>query len=65
METISTYKAAVSQESMAKVIDVEPRELQEDEVLVKVMASPINPSDKNMARGVYGIQGKYLPYNLT
>lgn len=33
------------------------RELGLDEVLVKMHSCPINPSDKNMSKGVYGNQG--------
>ena len=55
MESITTYKAAVTVDGQPKIIDVEKRELNEGEVFIKVEASPINPSDRYTTRGDYGI----------
>ena len=55
MESISTYKSAVSVGGKATLIDIETRPLNDDEILIKVMAAPINPSDKVFCRGLYGV----------
>ena len=41
--------------------EVELRELADGEVLVKVMAAPINPSDQYMAVGFYGVRSLFPP----
>lgn len=35
--------------------------LKENEVLIKWMASPINPSDLNQIQGIYPIKSKVFP----
>ena len=41
--------------------EVEGRDLAENEVLVKVEAAPINPSDQYMAIGSYGVKSLFPP----
>ena len=59
MDSVTTYQAAVSKDGGAQIIVVEKRELNEGEVFIKIMASPINPSDRAMVLGGYGVSGKY------
>jgi NADPH:quinone reductase-like Zn-dependent oxidoreductase len=48
------------------LVEVEGRELKEGEVLVKVEAAPINPSDKFVARGEFDVDKTFKdpPYGL-
>ncbi|KAI3879888.1 hypothetical protein MKW98_018127 [Papaver atlanticum] len=45
-----------SPDEVARVIELPPIEIKENEVCVKMLASPINPSDINMVQGVYPIK---------
>ncbi|KAI3919395.1 hypothetical protein MKW92_011847 [Papaver armeniacum] len=45
-----------SPDEVARVIELPPVEIKENEVCVKMLASPINPSDINMVQGVYPIK---------
>lgn len=54
MESVTTYKAAVSVDGAPKIIELEKRELNEGELFIRIEASPINPSDRYMVAGLYG-----------
>ena len=41
--------------------EVDGRDLQENEVLVKIESAPINPSDQYMAIGAYGVKKLFPP----
>ncbi|KAI3849631.1 hypothetical protein MKW92_018285 [Papaver armeniacum] len=45
-----------SPDEVARVIELPPVEIKENEVCVKMLASPIQPSDINMVQGVYPIE---------
>lgn len=66
MDSTTTYKALVSKDGKAKMIDVQKRELGDDEVFIKIESSPINPADRFMVMGLYGETGnnhKLVPYS--
>lgn len=50
------FIAVVTDAGKAALVEQEKRPLQEGEVLIRVEASPVNPSDRYMAAGAYGIQ---------
>jgi NADPH2:quinone reductase len=55
METAAKYHAILTDRTAPYVAEVERRDLKEDEVVVKVLAAPINPSDQMFCVGMYGI----------
>ena len=56
MEKSKKFNAVICEEGKSSVKEVERRDLQEGEVLIRVEACPINPSDQFMAMGVYGVR---------
>lgn len=55
MEKVTNYRAAFANDGTPKVIEIEKRELREGELFIKIEASPVNPSDRYMVQGIYGI----------
>ena len=56
MESSNKFNAVISEDGKATIKEVEGRPLQEGEMLIKVEACPINPSDQYMAMGGYGVR---------
>ena len=56
MEGKTTYKAVqVQPDFTLKVVEIEFPQLTDDQVLVKMAAAPINPSDVGKSKGRYGV----------
>jgi NADPH:quinone reductase-like Zn-dependent oxidoreductase len=55
MESTQKYQAILTDRTAPYFEEVEGRKLEQDEVLIKVLAAPINPSDTSFAVGQYGI----------
>jgi NADPH2:quinone reductase len=55
MESAAKYHAILTDRTAPYVAEVQGRDLKEDEVLVKILAAPINPSDQMFCVGQYGI----------
>ena len=53
------YQAVVTDLKDPFLKEVEKAPLKENEVRVKVMAVPVNPSDYYMTLGAYGIRERY------
>ncbi|KAI3850857.1 hypothetical protein MKW98_012850 [Papaver atlanticum] len=50
------YEQHGSPDEVTRVIDLPPVEIKENDVCVKMLASPINPSDINRIQGVYPVR---------
>lgn len=64
MEAAKKYQAILTDRVTPYLEEVEGRELVEDEVLIKVLAAPINPSDQMFVVGHYGIPDRMNPVPL-
>jgi NADPH:quinone reductase-like Zn-dependent oxidoreductase len=56
MEEAKKFNAVMTDGAKPYHAELEGRELKEDEVLVKIHAAPINPSDQMYAVGMYGVK---------
>ena len=56
MEEAKKFNAVLTDLQKPFFTEVDGRELQEGEILVKVEAAPINPSDQYLATGNYGVK---------
>lgn len=56
MEEAKKFNAVLTDLQKPFFSEVEGRDLKEGEILIKVEAAPINPSDQYLATGNYGIK---------
>jgi NADPH:quinone reductase-like Zn-dependent oxidoreductase len=56
MEEVKKFNAVLTDLQKPYFTEVDGRELNEGEILVRVEAAPINPSDQHLAIGNYGIK---------
>lgn len=61
LSTAITYSAYGKPSEILKVTDIPSvaKQLNDNEVELKILAAPINPADINMIEGVYGIKAKF------
>jgi NADPH:quinone reductase-like Zn-dependent oxidoreductase len=54
LDHLQTFPAVVTDFKKTYLTELEPREPNENEVMVKVMSAPVNPSDNYFIIGQYG-----------